>query len=63
MPGKNVLAFAGRGHSDGRGVAIANVRVLRDSSYGLQDLAWNGDFTETYEKKKGNYFKIFKKGI
>jgi len=55
--------FAGRGHSDGRGIAITNVRLLRDSSYGLQDLSWNGDFSETYQKSKGNYYKVFKNSI
>jgi hypothetical protein len=57
------LVFKGKGHSDGRGVAIANVKLLRDSSYGLQDLACNGDFSETYDKKKGNYYKVFKNSI
>jgi len=62
-PGKNTLAFAGRGHSDGKGVAVGNIKLLRDSSYGLQDLACNGDFLETYEKSKGNYYKVFKNSI
>jgi hypothetical protein len=62
-PGRNTLMFAGRGHSDGRGVAVGNIKLLRDSSYGLQDLACNGDFLETYNKKDGNYFKVFKNSI
>jgi len=37
-PGKNILAFAGAGISDGRGATLTNVKLIRKSSFGLQDL-------------------------
>lgn len=44
-PGKNVLAFEGAGISDSRGATLSNIKLIRKSTFGLQDLVDNGDFT------------------
>jgi hypothetical protein len=55
------LAFAGTGISDGKGSAITNVKLLRRSSYGLQDLVENGDFKEGWIKT--DRFRLFEGNI
>jgi len=55
--GRNVLAFVGTGVSDGKGSAITNVKLLRKSSYGLQDLVDNGDFKSNWNRE--DRFRVF----
>ena len=55
--GRNVLAFQGTGISDGKGSAITNVKLLRKSTYGLQDLIDNGDFKSGWDR--ADRFRIF----
>jgi hypothetical protein len=61
VKGRNVLAFQGTGISDGKGSAITNVKLLRKSSYGLQDLIDNGDFQSGWNRE--DRFRIFEGSI
>ncbi len=55
--GENIINIAGTGNSDGYGMTIDNVRLIKATKNGEVNLIKNGGFEEGH--KVGNGWKIF----